>query len=340
MRKGAALVFDRVASPIPSVVVEQPSAPAAPARSSRWRVSDARYARLTSFTVGWLVVIVVCGAAVRLTGSGLGCSDWPNCSEQSLIPESDFHSLIEFGNRLITIPVGFAALAALVGAYRLATPNRRLIPWAWALVVGVFANAIWGRFTVVWELRPEVVMVHFLLAMATLWFAVALHHIAHGTSVAAAPSRRLRLLARASVLVTTGVVFLGTVVTAAGPHAGDEHVERLAVDLPAAARNHGGLVWVLVFLVLAMFVTTESIEGDAGFRPMVRTFAVVVASQGVIGYVQYFADIPELLVALHIAGACAVWILAIRLGFTIGWPRHSHADVDVAPDLEPAGAHR
>lgn len=306
---------------------------------------------MTWFTVGWLVVIVVCGAAVRLTGSGLGCSDWPNCSEQSLVPESDFHSLVEFGNRLITIPVGFAAIAALVGAYRRATPNRRLIPWAWALVVGVFANAIWGRFTVVWELRPEVVMIHFLLAMATLWFAVALRHIAteqpvadHGglTSgeVAATPSRRLRLLARASVLVTAGVVFLGTVVTAAGPHAGDEHVERLAVDLPAAVRNHGALVWVLVFLVLAMFVTTENVDGDAAFRPPVRTFAVVVASQGVIGYVQYFADIPALLVALHIAGACAVWILAIRLGFTIGWRRALVLEDETPANPEPAGADR
>ena len=322
--------------------METHDAPNSPARSPRRTISDSSYARLTWFTVGWLVVIVVCGAAVRLTGSGLGCSDWPNCSEQSLVPESDFHSLVEFGNRLITIPVGFAALAALVGAYRKATPNRRLIPWAWALVIGVFANAIWGRFTVVWKLRPEVVMVHFLLAMATLWFAVALHHIAtsQGVPETGAPSRRLRLLARASVLVTTGVVFLGTVVTAAGPHAGDENVERLGVDLPAAARNHGLLVWVLVFLVLAMFVTTESVEGDAGFRPMIRTFAVVVAAQGVIGYVQYFADIPALLVALHIAGACAVWILAVRLGFTVGWPRSSDSSPAVATDPEPAEARR
>lgn len=303
-------------------------------RTARRTVSATTYRRWATFTVGWLVVIVVCGAAVRLTGSGLGCEDWPNCSDESLVPAAEYHGLIEFGNRLITIPVGFAAMAMVVGAHFRTPRDARLIPWAWALLVGVLANAIWGRFTVVWELRPEIVMIHFLLAMITLWLATTLHHRAavdaaesdgevppREPQLREPPSRRLRLLARVTVLVTAVVVVLGTVVTAAGPHAGDEDVERLAVDLPAAARNHGGLVWVLVLLVLAMVVTTENAGPDHQHRSTVRTFALVVASQGVIGYVQYFADIPALLVALHIAGACAVWILAVRLGLDIGWTR-------------------
>ena len=281
-----------------------------------------RYRLITTIALGALVAIVITGASVRLTGSGLGCSDWPTCSEESFVPEGDLHGIIEFVNRLFTGVVSAAVIAAVLGSLRRA-PRRRDLTWlSLGLVAGVIGQVLLGAVTVLSKLRPEIVMAHFLLSMVLVWNAVWLRHRAGvDDAVYADPSppcasARLRLLAMASATLSAIVIFAGTIVTAAGPHAGDENVDRLAVDLPDAARVHGAMVWVLIGLVLALMVATETEGPDGAFRRQVRTFGLIVMAQGTLGYVQYFSDIPALLVGFHIAGACAVWIAAVALALS------------------------
>ncbi len=276
---------------------------------------------MTALALAALVTIVVTGAAVRLTGSGLGCPDWPTCTEESFVPEADLHGVIEFVNRLFTGVVSVAVVAAVLESMRRNPRRRDLTRWSWGLVVGVVVQVVLGGITVLTSLRPEVVMAHFLLSMVLLWNAVVLHHRAGLPDlgfVEAAPTppaatRRLRILAWAAGATTAIAILAGTVVTAAGPHAGDEDVARLAVDLSKAATIHAGTVWLVVGLVVALLVTVNSHESNRQFARHVRLFGFVVLGQGALGYIQYFSDIPALLVGIHIVGVCAVWISVVRL---------------------------
>jgi len=276
---------------------------------------------VTARALAALVTIVVSGAAVRLTGSGLGCTDWPTCTEESFVPEATLHGVIEFVNRLFTGVVSVAVIAAVLASMRRNPRRRDLTRWSWGLVAGVVVQVVLGGITVLTSLRPEVVMAHFLLSIVLIWNAVVLHHRAGlpdlgPVEVAPSPpaaTRRLRILAWATGATTAITVLAGTVVTAAGPHAGDEDVARLALDLPDAAVVHAGTVWLVVALVVALLVTVNSHEANRRFTRHVRVFGFLVVGQGALGYIQYFSDIPALLVGIHIVGACAVWISAVQL---------------------------
>lgn len=278
-----------------------------------------RYRRVTLIALLSLCAIIVTGAAVRLTGSGLGCSDWPGCEDERIVPPLEFHPWIEFGNRLVTGVVSVAVILAVLGS-RWRVPYRRdLVLLSWGLVVGVVAQILVGAFTVWLHLPPGIVMVHFLLSMVLVWNAVVLHHRS-GVLTESDAGRRPAMPSRpdGATRFLGGwiwvVVVTGTIVTAAGPHRGDPDVEPLDLELGAVARIHGISVVVFLLVTAALLVDLRRRGGFTTQRRAVEVVLVVAVAQGAIGYIQYFSGVPALLVGVHIVGATALFVAVIRLG--------------------------
>jgi cytochrome c oxidase assembly protein subunit 15 len=273
----------------------------------RREVSPEAYRRVTLVALVALVFIVVTGASVRLTGSGLGCPDWPTCDGSQVV--SEFHDtpeIIEFVNRMITGLVSVAVIAAVLGS-RWRTPRRQDLVWlSWGLVAGVVGQIVLGGVTVLLELNPIPVMGHFLLSMALVACAVVLHHRAGEPDEGErrpTVARSTVLTSTAMVVVTAVVLFVGTMVTGTGPHGGDPDVERLPLAIREVVRVHGFFAWVLTALLLVVMARTR------------RGWPVIlaVAAQITVGYVQYFNGVPELLVGIHVLGATLVWIAVLDL---------------------------
>jgi cytochrome c oxidase assembly protein subunit 15 len=279
------------------------------------RFTPVAYRRITFAAVVLLAVIIVTGGAVRLTGSGLGCPDWPNCSPGSLAPHdpTDEHAMVEFVNRVFTGLVSIAVILAVLGSL-LRVPKRRDLVWlSMGLVGGVFLQAVLGGLTVIFELRPELVMAHFLLSIVLLTNAIVLHRRAAQPE---APSvlvvdRRVRDVGRALLCVAAVVLVTGTVVTATGPHGGDEEAKRFGFYLPDVAKIHGISVATFLVLTVATFWLLRRTRAPVGVQQRLGLILVVSVAQAAIGYIQYFNDIPELLVGFHIAGATAVWATVV-----------------------------
>jgi cytochrome c oxidase assembly protein subunit 15 len=270
-------------------------------------------------TLASLVFIMVTGAAVRLTQSGLGCSTWPSCDADSFAPRSasDLHGMVEWVNRLITGAVMVFTLAAVLGA-RWRRPYRRdLFLLSLGLPAWVFANALVGALVVVLDLSPVSVIGHFLLSLGAVANAVVLldrsaREPAEEPAGRAATPGMLRacwgLVAAASVVIVTG-----TVVTGSGPHAGDSRADRLPLAVHSAVRVHG--ICMVVFLALTVWLIRRALRGDAA--PVVghrlQQLLVVLVAQAAIGYWQYFTGVPALLVGFHVFGAALVWIAVLRV---------------------------
>lgn len=254
------------------------------------------------------VGIVVTGGAVRLTASGLGCPTWPRCTASTLVPtgEMGVHGLIEFGNRLLTFVLLAVAVGTLVAAWRRRPVARDQRALALGLLLGVPLQGVIGGVTVLTELNPWVVMLHFLASMLMIAVAVVLVRRTGPTQdrPAAPPlAAPLRGLAVATLGVTGAVVYLGTVVTGSGPHAGDLEARRTGLDPQLLSQLHADGVFLLVGLTVALLVALHAV--GAG-RRATRAAAVLLAielAQGTIGYTQYFLGLPELLVGLHLLGA-------------------------------------
>lgn len=281
------------------------------------RLSPAAYHRVTLLALAALAFIVVTGAAVRLTGSGLGCTDWPTCEEGRLAPvdATDVHAMVEFVNRTITGLVSVAVILAVLGSLLRAPRRRDLTRLSLGLVAGVVGQIVLGGLTVLFELAPPFVMGHFILSMVLLWNAVVLHHRAGRPD---GPSRPLvgpdvvglgRLLLGSAALV----VLTGTVVTAAGPHAGDATARRLDVAVATVARIHGASVFVLLALTLFTLWVCHR-DRAAVVHDALRILLAVLVAQAAVGYTQYFTGVPALLVGVHILGAVSVWIATVRVG--------------------------
>ena len=284
------------------------------------RLSPSAYRRITLVALLALAFIVVTGGAVRPTGAGLGCPDWPNCDGGRLVGPLEYHAMVEFVTRSVTGLVSVAVIVAALGSL-LRQPRRRDLVWlSLGLVGGVLAQIVLGGLTVLFELRPPFVMAHFLVSMVLVWNAVTLHWRAGQDEDEPAPvvDRDVHRMGRLLMALTGVVIFLGTVVTAAGPHGGDEHVERLDVPLHRAAQLHGAAVVAL----LAMLAATLWLLRRTGAPPDVRrrglVLLAVVLAQATIGYVQYFTGVPVLLVGAHIAGATAVWAAVVRFNLGLG----------------------
>jgi len=280
------------------------------------QVSPATHRRVSIAALIALSVIIVTGAAVRLTNSGLGCDDWPNCNSEKLIDVSSAHAAIEQLNRLFTGVVAVAVIAAVLVSYIRAPRRRDLIILSWLLVAGVVANALLGAVTVWVDLHPYAVQGHLLLSLVLIAAGVAL--VRRAGEPDGAPRQPCvpvvdRVLVWGVALGTTLAVVTGTVVTGAGPHAGDENAVRLDVSIPTVARLHGSSViaTVIVALILARRVITlpESRVLSAG----VSRWVFIALLQAVLGYTQYLTGVPEILVGLHVAGATAVSAAAAAL---------------------------
>ncbi len=283
-----------------------------------------------------LSVIVVSGAAVRLTGSGLGCSDWPACEEDELVGEMSYHKAIEFGNRMFTGVVSLAVILAVSGSLRRRPFRRDLVGWSLGLVAGVLGQIVLGGLVVLFHLNPWLVLGHFQLSMVLVWNAVVVHHRAGDPAPPPDPGRTLRRLVRAVTAAAVAVIVAGTIVTGSGPHAGsrDEPIDRLPFAVPDVARIHGIAAMTLLVLVLA--VLWHSRAGAPAVHRPARVLLAVVLAQALIGYVQYFTDVPVLLVGVHILGATLLWITVVALHLR-SIPARS-AGMTATPTGEPAPA--
>ena len=287
---------------------------------SRLGLSLKSYLRVTQAAFVALYVIIVSGSLVRLTGSGLGCVDWPACNSSKFVDVSSTHAAIEQINRLFTGLVTVAVMAA-VGMSLLLRPRIRLLTLlSGGLVAGVLAQIVIGGVVVLTGLNPYSNMLHFLVSIALITNAVVLNHrvrmamcVAEKQSEGGLSTTTVRL--SWLVLVSCGLaIFLGTVVTGAGPHAGDENAIRLGIDIGWSARLHSASVWVCLFsaLWLAYRVKKNGKEWQS-IGHSLQVFLFWCVFQGSLGYLQYFSGVPVPLVALHVAGSVAVWISALRL---------------------------
>lgn len=263
------------------------------------------------------VGIVLTGGVVRVTGSGLGCADWPRCDGASWVPvegvATDLHAAIEFGNRMLTFVLVTVAVGVFVAAWRHRAERRDLFWLATAQPVGVVLQAAWGGLTVLTDLHPLVVASHFLLSALLVATAVVLVARGHGRHVTASPSAASsRWLGRVGVVSGFAVLVLGTLVTGSGPHAGDAAAPRLGLDIRTMAVAHADAVWLLVGVTIALAIVART-TGDRRLERAVWLLAALEIGQGSVGYVQYAVGVPAGLVAVHILGAIGVWAAAVHV---------------------------
>jgi cytochrome c oxidase assembly protein subunit 15 len=278
--------------------------------------------KLRRFLYGALLILqaglVLTGGAVRITGSGLGCPTWPECTPGSYTPvphqaEGQLHAWIEFGNRLLTFALVAVALAVLINVlYR---QRRDLRSLALGQVLGILGQGILGGITVLTDLHPLPVAGHLLLSIILIAGAASLYS---RREYSARPRTDLdKLTKRVSVLhigLTFVVIILGTIVTGSGPHAGDEKAQRFGFDIRTVSWIHADAVIALLGLTAAYYIL---VRNDPKLLRRVQVFLVVALAQGAIGYIQYFTGIPEILVAAHLLGATLVWITAWRIRITV-----------------------
>src|SRR4051794_35795881 len=309
-------------------------------------LTPAAYQRVAEVALGALTLIVFTGAAVRLTGSGLGCPDWPKCYG-GVAPPLETHAWIEYGNRLISGCVGLAAVAAGVLAWRRRPFRRDLALLGVLLPLGVVCQAVLGGFTVRHHLAPGFVMGHFALSMLVLCAAVTLAWRARHE-----PGERPRALDRASVwavraLLPLGAltIFLGTAATAAGPHAGGagtgDVINRLewkgAGTLNWTIHQHGRIATVLGLAVVAVYVWLRRRKATAEVLRPVAVTAVLLAVQGTVGGIQYALHLPSEIVWVHVGLATLTWLALLWSTAAAGRPAPASVPLP-APAEEAAEA--
>ena len=261
--------------------------------------------------------IVVTGALVRLTGSGLGCPTWPQCAADSFVPvESQvegFHKWIEFGNRLLTFVV--FAISILSFAYLLYQRRKRrslpknVLKLAAIPVLGTIAQAILGGITVLTDLNPYTVAAHFLLSIVIIYFSVLNRIIAEFPAIIY-KSANQNILARLLLLVGSIVIFLGVITTGSGPHAGDEVAQRFSIDTQIVAWLQADMVWLFTGLIIASYFVNRNL--------WLYKLTITVFLQMVVGYSQWFTDLTWGLVAIHVALAVTLWVFLVKYVSLVG----------------------
>lgn len=261
--------------------------------------------------------IVVTGGAVRLTSSGLGCPTWPECVPGSYTPvpgqaEGHLHSWIEFGNRLLTFILVLSALITLIAVLKSGRRDLRIL--AVGQFLGVFAQGVLGGITVLTNLNPFAVASHYLLSTILIAASVSLYTRRHIPCLKKTSNRQSDLFSRWHVLLAFVVVVLGTILTGAGPHAGDIDAPRIDIRIQSAALMHGIAVVFLLLITVAFFRADKTGRQTKGL--LVKFFILSIA-QGSIGFIQYLQGVPELLVAIHLVGAVLVWIGAWKIWLSV-----------------------
>jgi cytochrome c oxidase assembly protein subunit 15 len=280
-------------------------------RTGGFHASPAQLRRLALASLVANIGLVVTGAAVRLTRSGLGCPTWPRCTDASYTTTAAMgvNGAIEFGNRVLGIALGVLAVAAFVAALAQRPRRRSLVLLSGAVLLGIPGQGVIGGITVLTKLNPWVVGLHFLLSMALIAGAYALWR---RTGSSDEPPRLLvpapaRALAQVVALASAAVLTVGVMVTGSGPHAGDEHAKRNGLDPQTIAQAHADLVFLLIGLSVALWFALRAVGAPPA---AVRAAAILVGvelTQGLIGFVQYFTNLPAALVAAHLLGASLVW---------------------------------
>lgn len=276
--------------------------------------------RLANLMVFTQSAIVVTGGAVRITGSGLGCSTWPECTPGSYTPtpdqpEAPLHAWIEFGNRLLTFVLLLNALMLMISILR--NRRRELRKMGAFQIIGILAQGVLGGITVLTGLNPATVAAHFLLSIVLIAGALSLRqrvYLRTPTYLVLLPIVK-RLMAL-HLFLTCAVLFVGTIVTGSGPHAGDTTAERFNLDARTMSWIHADLVIALIGVTVALLIAVRLGESEAtraAILKKVQLFLLIALSQGAIGYVQYFTGLPEILVGMHLVGAVVVWLAAWNL---------------------------
>ena len=277
-----------------------------------WRPSELVVRRLAFAALIANVGIVSTGGLVRLTNSGLGCPDWPDCSGGSLVATGkvSWHKAVENTNRGLTFVVLAAVLAVFVAAYREMPARPAVRRWAWVTLLGVPAQAVLGGITVLTHLNPWVVAGHFMLSMGLIGAATVLWWRTREPPTAALAAAALppivRRLGLATWVLTYAVFVVGTLVTGSGPHAGDATASRLHIRPAAISQLHADLVMLLVGTAISLAVCVTAVGGSPVPRLATRVLVGVLAAQATIGFAQYFSGLPIPLVELHVTGAAVL----------------------------------
>jgi cytochrome c oxidase assembly protein subunit 15 len=296
-----------------------------------------RYRVIAWLAFASLYVIIVTGSLVRLTGSGLGCVDWPACNEERFVDVSTPHAAIEQLNRLFTGVVAASVIAAMLAALLVQPRNTRAVRLALLLVGGTVGQVVLGGIVVLTGLHPLSNMGHFLLSVALMawayWLVDAVsmrglaetadyrvgehwRSLARGATWSLGRDSRVITLSRMVTLLTAVAIVTGTVVTGTGPHAGDETSPRFDFSITSVARLHGGSVVVTVAIAVLLGVFLRRDGTTREMQNAFETFLFLAVLQGGVGYLQYFTGVPVPLVALHIALSIAVWLAALNLSTT------------------------
>lgn len=302
----------------------------------------ASFRRLAIVTVVLLGLLTVAGAVVRLTGSGLGCDDWPACNDRRFIDVSSGHAAIEQVNRIFSGLIAVPVLAMAIGSARVRPHRPGLVAPSVGVLVSVLANGVVGGLAVRGDLHPVLVQSHFVLAMIAIAFGIVAAWRARDGDDRPLPVgveeratlRRYRVAVWLVTFGTAAALATGTVVTGTGPHAGDEDVRRFGFDIGAVARLHSVVVLVTVGVGIAAAVLAARADvWRSRLVSSMSTWMFVALVQGALGYVQYFSGVPELLAGLHVAGATALWAATVRLALeahdTVSQPSDAVAARDV-----------
>ena len=257
--------------------------------------------------------LIVTGGAVRVTGSGLGCPTWPECTPGSYTPvpnqaEGQVHAWIEFGNRLLTFVLLITALAVFIISLRItktATTKNRVRFLAILQMLGILGQGLLGGITVLTDLHPLPVAGHLILSIFLVSGAISLRYEVVGLNQEK-PSGLVQFLLPIYIWLTLSVVVIGTVVTGSGPHAGDEKAQRFGIDARVISWLHADFVIALLILSALLYLIIRQ-SGSRILKKRMGIFLIIALGQGSIGYIQYFTGLPEALVAAHLLGATLVW---------------------------------
>lgn len=274
-----------------------------------------RRARIVAF-VFWgnlicQMAIILSGGAVRLTGSGLGCSTWPHCEPGNFTPEltmeAGIHPFVEFGNRTLTGVLGVFAIALLVISWRWLGHKGRSFRWLSLVpLIGTGLQGLIGAFVVWLHLHPGLVSPHFLISPVLVAVSTVLLVRAYEGNwpLRLAAPRPLLLVFAFMAAAGFSVLVLGTLVTGTGPHSGDAgDIARIAFDPVVISRIHAMAVFVFCALLVTILVVLHRLPGRHQALPASWTLLAITVAQGMIGYVQYFTGLPGLVVFFHLVGS-------------------------------------
>jgi len=273
---------------------------------------------LTALLLFLQSALVVTGGAVRVTGSGLGCPTWPECVPGSYLPvegqaEGALHAWIEFGNRLLTFALLFAAVATFVAVFRSRRRDLRFL--ASTQILGILGQGVLGGITVLTDLNPLAVASHFILSIALIAAATSLHSRRHHAQVRTSSTQvRISRISSLHVSLAFIAITIGTLVTGTGPHAGDVDAPRLDFAITTITRFHSAAVWILMICTVVFYLSSD-LRYET--KRWLKIFFFLALLQGGFGYLQYFLGVPEGLVVMHLIGSVLVWISAWRIRLSV-----------------------